>query len=188
MPATRTRGAHVERDQADVRDAVNDIRLGADRHQGGDEIRVDRPVQEGKIGPALVEQHPSGQRRSDRRHTVVHILSVSSAAIHNAVGCRDIADAEAHHGDMTAIAWSLVGLMAASLGVLSTALFAMFGKFDALESRIDARFSSFEARMDGRFNAIDARFDDANQRLNAQTAEIRADLRVFDERLRSVGG
>jgi hypothetical protein len=39
---------------------------------------------------------------------------------------------------VTAIAWTLVGLMAASLGVLSTALFSGLGCIDALGARIDA--------------------------------------------------
>jgi hypothetical protein len=40
---------------------------------------------------------------------------------------------------MTAIAWTLVGLMAGSLGVLSAALFSGLGRIDALGVRLDAR-------------------------------------------------
>jgi hypothetical protein len=56
---------------------------------------------------------------------------------------------------MTAIAWALFGLMAAGLGVLSTALFAMFGRFDAMDAKFDARFDAMDAKFDARFDAID---------------------------------
>ena len=42
-------------------------------------------------------------------------------------------------GDVTAIAWTLVGLMAASVGVLSTALFAGLARIDGLGDRLGAR-------------------------------------------------
>jgi hypothetical protein len=61
-----------------------------------------------------------------------------------------------------AIDWVLSGLMAALLGVLSAALFATIGRFDA-------------------------RFDAVHQRIDATGTEIRSDLQVFDERLRGVG-
>jgi peptidoglycan hydrolase CwlO-like protein len=121
---------------------------------------------------------------------------------------RDIDPTSTHHVVMTAIVWTLVGLMAASLAVLSTALFAMLGRFDSLDTRIDgvnarfdgvnARFDSVNARIDnvdgrfdnvdGRFDNVNARFDSTNDRIDGLGAQIRADLLGFDERLRSVGG
>jgi hypothetical protein len=125
-------------------------------------------------------------------------------------GCRDIDLAAAHHGAMTAIAWTLVGLMAASLGVLSTALFTMFGRFDAMDAKFANRFDAMDAKFANRFDAMDAKFanrfdamdatftsrfdavnarlDNVNERIDNLGAEIRGDLRVFDERLRHVGG
>jgi hypothetical protein len=118
---------------------------------------------------------------------------------------------------MTAIAWTLVGLMAASLGVLSAALFTMFGRFDTMDAKSASRFDAMDAKFtsrfdaaDGRFDAMDAkftsrfdafdakftsrcdaaeaRFDSVNQRIDNLGAEIRSDLRLFDDRLRHVGG
>jgi hypothetical protein len=74
---------------------------------------------------------------------------------------------------MIAIAWALFGLMAASLGVLGTALFAMFGRFDA---------------VDARFDAMNLSSDRLYQRIDDLGTAIRGDLQVFDERLRRVGG
>jgi hypothetical protein len=40
---------------------------------------------------------------------------------------------------VTAIAWTLVGLMAGSLGVLSAALYSGLGRIDGLGGRIDTQ-------------------------------------------------
>src|SRR3954464_11952393 len=75
---------------------------------------------------------------------------------------------------VTAIAWSLVGLMAASLGVLTTALFAGLGRVDGqlaslgaridtqgayLGSRIDAQGATLGARIEAQGAALSARID-----------------------------
>jgi hypothetical protein len=66
---------------------------------------------------------------------------------------------------VTAIAWSLVGLMAASLGVLASALFAGFGRLDA---RLDTLGASINARID------------------AQGAEVREDIRDVRQAIHSL--
>jgi hypothetical protein len=48
-----------------------------------------------------------------------------------------------------AIAWSAVGLLAATLGVLSTAVYSSFARYDALGARIDGVGQSLGARIDG---------------------------------------
>ena len=75
-----------------------------------------------------------------------------------------------HNRGVTAIAWTLVGLMAGSLGVLSAALYSGLGRIDALGARLDAR-------------------------IDTQGAEIRADIRELralvasvDRRLTRAGG
>jgi hypothetical protein len=71
---------------------------------------------------------------------------------------------------VTAIAWSLVGLMAGSLGVLATALFSGLNRIDALGARLDAR-------IDGLATRIDAQGDSLAARIDAQGAELRAGIR-----------
>ena len=53
-----------------------------------------------------------------------------------------------HNQVVTAIAWTLVGLMAGSLGVLSAALFSGLNRIDALGARLDGRIGSMGARLD----------------------------------------
>lgn len=71
---------------------------------------------------------------------------------------------------MTAIAWTLVGLMAASLGVLSAALFSGLGRIDALGVRLDAR-------IDGLGND-----------LRAEIRGLRDTVHDLDVRLTRAGG
>ena len=105
--------------------------------------------------------------------------------IHKSRSAADISVATAHNDGVTAIAWSLVGLMAASLGVLATALFSGMGRFDALGARIDAvgaRFDGMGTRLDGlgarfdttdgRLDAVGARFDTMDGRVDAMGARF----------------
>ena len=82
-----------------------------------------------------------------------------------------------HNQAMTAIAWTLVGLMAGSLGVLSAALFSGLGRIDALGARLDAR--------------IDAQGTDIRTEirgLRADVGEVRKALTSLDQRLTRAGG
>ena len=95
-------------------------------------------------------------------------------SIHSLGRRTDTGRGPAHNVDVTAIAWSLVGLMAASLGVLASALFSGIGRLDG---RIEALSSSLAGRID------------------AQGAEVRADIREvrqglasLDQRLTRAGG
>ena len=74
---------------------------------------------------------------------------------------------------MTAIAWSLVGLMAASLGVLSAALFSGLSRIDALGARLDGRIDQLGGRIDG----LGVRIDHLSEQVHA-----------LDIRLTSAGG
>ena len=82
---------------------------------------------------------------------------------------------------MTAIAWTLVGLMAASLGLLSAALYFGLARVDTLGTNLGGRIDTLGARLDGRIDAVgahvDGRMDALDARLDAQGAEIRADIR-----------
>lgn len=71
---------------------------------------------------------------------------------------------------MTAIAWSLVALMAASLGVLATALFRLDGKIDGGFARVDARIDGLGASL--------------NARIDAQTAMLTAEPGPEDDSAR----
>jgi hypothetical protein len=67
---------------------------------------------------------------------------------------------------VTAVVWALFGLMAASLGVLTTALFATI-------SRIDGLRAEFNGRFDG---------------LREDMREVRAAVAGVDRRLTAAGG
>lgn len=74
---------------------------------------------------------------------------------------------------MTAIAWSLVALMAASLGVLATALFHLDGKIDGGFARVDARIDGLGASL--------------NARIDAQTAMLTAEIRDLRTTVHDLG-
>jgi hypothetical protein len=71
---------------------------------------------------------------------------------------------------VTAIAWSLVGLMAASLGVLSAALYSGLGRIDGLGARLDGRIDAF------------------GQELRGEIRELRETVHALDVRLTRSGG
>ena len=73
---------------------------------------------------------------------------------------------------MTAIAWSLVGLMAASLGVLATALFSMLNRIDVQGAYLGQRIDAFGAEVRAELAAVRAELADLR-------AEVWAELRGF---------
>ena len=96
---------------------------------------------------------------------------------------------------MTAIAWTLVGLMAGSLGVLASALFTGIAGFGRLDARIDGLGSSLTERIDGLGSSLTERIDGLGARIDAQGLELRADIRdvreaiaTLDQRLTRAGG
>ena len=74
-----------------------------------------------------------------------------------------------HNQVMTAIAWTLVGLMAGSLGVLSAALYSGLNRIDALGARLDGRMDSLGARLDAR---IDAQGSDLRSEMRGMRTDI----------------
>ena len=78
---------------------------------------------------------------------------------------------------MTAIAWSLVGLMAASLGVLSAALYSGLGRIDALGARIDAQGAHLGTRIDA-----------LGQELRGEIRDLRDTVHALDVRLTRARG
>jgi hypothetical protein len=82
-----------------------------------------------------------------------------------------------HNQGVTAIAWTLVGLMAGSLGVLSTALFSGLGRIDALGARLDARMDSQSTELRGEMRG-----------LRADIGEVRQAVTSLDQRLTRAGG
>jgi hypothetical protein len=100
---------------------------------------------------------------------------------------------------MLAIAWTLVGLTAATLGVLATAVLGLGGRIDAmgdrLGARIDAmgdslgsRIEAMGARLDGRLDAQASRIDAQTARIDALAGEMHAEFRDLDLRLTRAGG
>ena len=75
-----------------------------------------------------------------------------------------------HTENVTAIAWTLVGLLTASLGVLSAALFSALARIDAVGASLGAR--------------IDAQGTD----LRAEIRSLRDVVHDLDVRLTRTGG
>jgi hypothetical protein len=92
-----------------------------------------------------------------------------------------------HNGPVTAIAWSLVGLMAASLGVLSAALYSGLGRIDGLGARIDAQGAHLGTRIDAQGASLGARIDAQGQELRGEIHELRAAVHALDVRLTRTG-
>ena len=88
---------------------------------------------------------------------------------------------------MTAIAWSLVGLMAASLGVLSAALYSGLGRIDALGARLDGRIDSLGDRIDAQGARLDSRIDNLGQELRGEIRDLRDTVHAVDVRLTRTG-
>jgi hypothetical protein len=88
---------------------------------------------------------------------------------------------------VTAIAWSFVGLMAASLGVLSAAVHSGLGRIDALGARIDAQGAHLGARIDSQGATLGARIDAQGQELRGEIRELRETVHALDVRLTRTG-
>ena len=63
---------------------------------------------------------------------------------------------------MTAVAWTLVGLLAASV---FGSFYSIHSRIDNLASEMNARFDSLTSGTNGRFDAVNARLDYMNARL-----------------------
>jgi len=83
-------------------------------------------------------------------------------------------------GLMTALAWTAIGLLAATLAVLATAVLQLGARVDglgvSLGARIDAlgdtlnvRIDALNARIDGLGNSLNARIDGLSARLDVHT-------------------
>jgi hypothetical protein len=88
---------------------------------------------------------------------------------------------------VTAIAWSLVGLMAASLGVLSAALYSGLGRIDALGARLDGRIDSLGSRIDAQGAHLGERIDAQGQELRGEIRDLRETVHALDVRLTRTG-
>lgn len=91
---------------------------------------------------------------------------------------------DAHNGGVTAIAWTLVGLMAGSLGVLSAALYSGLGRIDGLGARLDA----LGARIDAQGVHLGGRIDALGTELRGEIGALRDQVHAFDVRLTRAGG
>jgi hypothetical protein len=105
--------------------------------------------------------------------------------VHKRSSGADIRKGRAHNGGVTAIAWSLVGLMAASLGVLAAALFS---GLTGLGSRIDLLGSSLNERIDGLGSSLSARLDAQGVELRSEIRDLRGSIQTLDRRLTRSGG
>ena len=87
---------------------------------------------------------------------------------------------------MTAIAWTLVGLMAGSLGVLSAALYSGLGRIDALGARLDGRIDGLGGRIDSLGARIDAQGEHLGSRVDALGHELRSDIREMRDQIHAL--
>jgi hypothetical protein len=65
---------------------------------------------------------------------------------------------------MTAVAWTAIGLLAATI---FGSLYYLGGKIDSLGARLDARIDTLEGRIDSLGARLDARLDALAGRLDA---------------------
>jgi hypothetical protein len=76
-----------------------------------------------------------------------------------------------HHGGVIAIAWSAIGLLAATLGVLGSVAYSSLARIDAmgatLGERIDSQGEALVARIDSMTVMMSARIDAQTSRINA---------------------
>lgn len=89
------------------------------------------------------------------------------------VGVKDVTDsrrADCYIRPMTAVAWTAIGLLAATL---FGSLYYLGAKIDALGARLDSRIDTLEGRLEGRIDSLAARID---ARLDALAARLDAHL------------
>jgi hypothetical protein len=66
---------------------------------------------------------------------------------------------------MTAVAWTAIGLLAAT--IFGT-LYYLGGKIDALGARLDSRIDGLEGRLDSRIDSLEGRIDSLAARVDAR--------------------
>ena len=92
---------------------------------------------------------------------------------------------------MIAIAWSLFGLMAAALGVLSTVLLSGLSRFDGVNTRLDGLGGRIDSGLDGlggRIDGLHTRIDDLNARVDGLGEHLGNRIDALGERLTRAGG
>jgi hypothetical protein len=89
---------------------------------------------------------------------------------------------------VTAIAWTLVGLMAGSLGVLSTALFAGLARIDGVGTSVAGRIDALGTRIDALGTRLDSRIDALGDDLRAEIRDLRTTVHDLHVRLTRAGG
>jgi hypothetical protein len=70
---------------------------------------------------------------------------------------------------MIAVAWTAIGLLAATL--LGT-LYYLGARIDALGTRLDARIDALGARLDGRIDGLSARIDGLSARIDGLATRL----------------
>jgi hypothetical protein len=60
---------------------------------------------------------------------------------------------------MEAVAWTAIGLLAATQATLVAVIIALFGRTEGQFSRIDAKFDAVNVRIDDLISQMNARFD-----------------------------
>jgi hypothetical protein len=78
---------------------------------------------------------------------------------------------------VSAVVWAMFGLMAASLSVLATALFAAISRIDGLRAEFGGRLDGLHAEFSGRFDG-----------LHEDLRELRSSVTNVDRRLTAAGG
>lgn len=100
---------------------------------------------------------------------------------------------------VTALAWTMTGLLATALAILAAALFQSQSRTDALSDKIEIRTDQLRGEIDVRTDAlrdeITARTDalrseivGLRMEIGADLREIRDAIRSLDRRLTSAGG
>ena len=80
---------------------------------------------------------------------------------------------------MTAVTWSLVGLLAVTLGILSTALFSSLGRIDALGTSLRTEFRDLRGELKADISELRTEVRELRTELHVEIAAIRGDLGGF---------
>lgn len=78
---------------------------------------------------------------------------------------------------MTAVVWTLVGVLTGTFGVLSAALFTAISRVDGLRLEMNGRFDGLHAELNGRFDSV-----------HSDMRELRQAVAGLDHRLTATGG
>ncbi len=89
---------------------------------------------------------------------------------------------------VTALAWTMTGLLATALGILAAALFQSQSRADTLGGKIESRTDELRGEITARTDALRGEIVGLRMEIGADLREIRDAIRSLDRRLTSAGG